>query len=165
MRGLVLGNRPFDTSVRVLGAVTGAALAIAVVAGYELSRSSDEADVQALVAGSPPLLSKAAFQAKVGVRITRVSVTGDGGLLDLRFQVLDPRAAASIHDASTPPQLVDESTGVVVSQLLMGHMHTGKMNPGQTYYLLFNNPGNLVRRGGSVTVQLGSARLADVAVE
>jgi len=94
----------------------------------------------------------------------RVAVSGGGGLVDLRYQVLDPDAAASIHDLRRPPQLVDERTGVLVSGLLMGHSHKGGLNPAQTYYLVFENPGSLVRRGGRVTVQLGAARVAHVPV-
>lgn len=60
---------------------------------------------------------------------------------------------------------MDERTGVVVNELFMGHSHHGQLKPAQTYYLIFNNPGNLVRRGGRVTVQLGAARLAHVPVQ
>ena len=91
-------------------------------------------------------------------------MSGAGGLVDLRYQVRDADAAASIHDVSTPPQLVDERTGVVVSSLLMGHSHKGRMNPAQSYYLVFDNPGGLVRAGSRVTVQLGAARVAHVPV-
>jgi ribosome biogenesis SPOUT family RNA methylase Rps3 len=110
------------------------------------------------------LLSNPAFERRIGVRIVRVAVSGGGGLVDLRYQVLDPDAAASIHDAATPPQLVDEPTGVLVGGLLMDHSHKGRMNAAQTYYLVFDNPGSLVRRGSRVTVQLGAARVAHVPV-
>jgi hypothetical protein len=154
------------TRVRVLGVVTGAALVAAGVAGYELAGSSGgtpQAQQPAIAAS--PVLSKAGFQHRSGVRIVRVAVTGAGGLVDLRYQVLDPDAAASVHDRSTPPDLVDERTGVVVNELFMGHSHHGRLKPAQTYYLIFNNPGNLVRRGSRVTVQLGAARLAHVPVQ
>jgi hypothetical protein len=154
------------TRVRVLGAVTGAALVAAGVIGYELASSSGGSPQarQPAIAASP-VLSKAGFQDRSGVRIVRVAVTGDGGLVDLRYQVLDQEAAASVHDRATPPDLVDERTGVVVNELFMGHSHHGQLKPAQTYYLIFNNPGNLVRRGSRVTVQLGAARLAHVPVQ
>ena len=81
----------------------------------------------------------------------------------MRFQVLDSSRAATIHDA--PPMLVDERTGVVVNELYMGHQHKGYMRAGQSYYLIFNNPGNLVARGSRVTVQLGHAQVAHVDVK
>ncbi|HEY6891246.1 MAG TPA: hypothetical protein VI300_25800 [Solirubrobacter sp.] len=115
-------------------------------------------------AAAAPLVSNAAFERRSGVRIVRVAVSGGGGLVDLRYQVLDPDAAASIHDAATPPALVDERTGVLVAALFMDHSHKGRLTAAQTYYLVFDNPGSLVRRGSRVTVQLGAARVAHVRV-
>jgi len=99
-----------------------------------------------------------------GVTITRVAVTAGGGLVDLRFRVVDPERAHALHDAATPPAVVDESSGLVVHDLLMNHEHTGDFRAGVTYYLVFNNPGNWVRRGARVTVLLGNAEVAHVRV-
>jgi hypothetical protein len=152
--------------VRLLGALTGAAIVLAVVGGYELTRHDDVAGARAGAARVPARLSSPAdFQRRTGVRIVRVAVSGGGGLLDVRYLVLDPTAAAAIHDKTTPPELVDERTGVVVRDLFMGHSHHGRFKAAETYFLLFDNPGTLVRRGSRVTVQLGAARLAHVRVE
>jgi hypothetical protein len=99
-----------------------------------------------------------------GVRIVRVAVSGGGGLVDLRYQVVDPDKAAALHASATPPALVDERTGVVVSRLFMGHAHSGELKAAVTYYLVFENPGNIVGRGGKVTVLLGDAQVEHVAV-
>lgn len=152
------------TRARVLGVATGAAVTLGALLGYQLTRHPDTAPARPRTAAPPPLVSKAAFEHRSGVRVVRVSVTGGGGLVDLRYQVLDPDVAASVHDAATPPQLVDERTGVLVNGLFMGHSHKGRLNRAQTYYLVFDNPGSLVHRGTSVTVQLGAARVAHVAV-
>jgi hypothetical protein len=101
---------------------------------------------------------------RTGVQLTRVAVTGGGGLLDLRFQVLDPNRANSLHDSSMPPAVVDEQTGLVVHDLLMNHSHSGKYTAGETYYLVFENPGNWVRHGSKVTVLLGGAQVEHVVV-
>jgi hypothetical protein len=151
---------------RLLGALTGAALVLVVVAGLRLARHDEAAGARAGAAPAPPrTLSPAAFQQRTGVRLVRVAVSGGGGLVDVRYEVLDPTVAASIHDAGRPPELVDERTGVVVRDLFMGHSHGGAYKAAQTYFLLFDNPGTLVRRGTRVTVQLGAARLAHVRVE
>jgi hypothetical protein len=164
VRGLALATRARATRARVLGGVTGAALVLVAIAGYQLTRHSDAAPARPRAVAPPALLSRAAFEHRSGVHIVRVSVSGAGGLVDLRYQVLDPDAAASVHDAATPPQLVDERTGVLVSGLFMGHSHQGRLNRAQTYYLVFDNPGSLVHRGTRVTVQLGAARVAHVPV-
>jgi hypothetical protein len=151
---------------RLLAVLAVAALAVAGVEAYHATRSSSSAAPgRPVAANSAPLLSEPAFQERSGVRIVRVAVAGDGGLVDVRYQVLDPETAASVHDKTTPPDLVDEGTGVLVNELFMGHMHHGPQHAAQRYALIFNNPGNLVRRGSRVTVQLGAARLAHVRVQ
>jgi hypothetical protein len=147
---------------RLAGAAAGAALILAGVAAYTLSHSSGVAGARANE--EPPVVSPAEFERLSGVRIVRVAISGDGGLVDLRYQVIDPTAADSIHDPDSPLELVDERTGVVVNELFMGHAHHGQLKVAQTYYLIFNNPGTLLRTGTRVTVQLGAARVAHVAV-
>jgi hypothetical protein len=152
---------------RAVGAATGAALMLIAIAGYQLTRdrtSTRPEPTPPRAVAAAPLLSNAAFERRSGVRIVRVAVSGGGGLVDLRYQVLDPDAAASIHDDAAPPQLVDERTGVLVDGLFMGHSHKGRLRAAQTYYLVFDNPGSLVRRGSRVTVQLGAAQVAHVPV-
>ena len=112
-----------------------------------------------------PKVSEAGLIDRSGVKIVYVAMTGGGGLIDLRFQVVDPDKAAALHDSATPPAMVDETTGVVVNSLLMGHSHTGAYTTGVTYYLVFENPGNLVQRGTRVSVLLGDAQVQHVLVQ
>jgi hypothetical protein len=154
--------------VRLLGALAGAGLVAAGAAGYVLVTSlaggqrDSVSPPQPVTEKIPPVVSAAGLARRNGIRIRQVAVTGAGGLIDLRYQVLDPDKAASVHTAL--PELVDERTGVVVDQLLMGHSHKGVMHAGQTYYLLFENPGDLVQRGTEVTVALGGLRVPHVRV-
>jgi hypothetical protein len=167
MRGHASATRSRATRSRALGAATGAALMLSAIAGYQLTRDRtpthpEPAPPRAVAA--PLLLSNAAFERRSGVRVVRVALSGGGGLVDVRYQVIDPDAAASLHDAATPPRLVDERTGVLVNELFMGHSHKGRLRAAQSYYLVFDNPGSLVQRGSRVTVQLGSAQVAHVPV-
>ena len=116
------------------------------------------------VAWGRPAVSPDGLVQRSGVRITRVAVTGAGGLVDLRFQVVDPDRAHTLHGPGTPPALVDERTGLVLSHLLMNHSHSGDYRPAVTYYLVFENTGNWVKRGGKVTVLLGDAQVEHVVV-
>jgi hypothetical protein len=112
-----------------------------------------------------PVVSEAGLAEKAGVRIVYVALTGGGGLIDLRFQVIDPDKAPAVHDQAYPPTIVDENTGLVVNQLLMGHSHTEPFNGGETYYLIFENPGSIVQTGGKVSVLLGNMEVDDVIVK
>ena len=146
-------------SVQLLGLATGAGLAVAGVAAYLLVSASDNAerapDAAAVEPAQsvPPIVSPEELERRDGIRVLRVALTGADGLVDVRYQVVDADKAASVHESA--PVLVDEQTGVVVDQLFMGHSHTGPLHAGETYFLLFENPGNLVARGSAVTVALG----------
>jgi hypothetical protein len=165
LRHLRRPSRDPGRRVRLLAALAGAGL---VVAGYVLVSQLAGGHRDSVSAGQketetiPPLVTAAGLAQRNGIRISQLAVTGAGGLVDLRYQVLDPDKAASVHTAR--PELVDERTGVVVDQLLMGHSHKGVMHAGQTYYLLFENPGDLVRRGSEVTVALGGLRVPHIRV-
>ena len=112
-----------------------------------------------------PVVTEDGLVEKIGVKIVSVAVTGDGGLIDFRFQVVDPDKANAVHDVNNPPTLVDEATGLVVNSLLMGHAHNGPYTAGQTYYLIFENPGNIVQSGNKVSVLLGNAEVDHVLVK
>jgi hypothetical protein len=142
----------------LLGVVGLAATAAVPLAVAVLHRSPAKS-----VQGTPVVSSSGLVQ-RSGVRIVRVAVSGAGGLVDLRYQVVDSEKAASVHSSTTPPLVIDERSGAVIGRLFMGHIHSQKPKVGLTYYLLFDNPGDVVRSGNRVTVQLGDARLAHVRV-
>jgi hypothetical protein len=145
--------------------VAGAVLALIPVA--MLSGVSFGSRHQTQIAKPPALpaaVSAAGLAERSGVRVVHVAASGAGGLLDLRYQVVNPDAAAAVHNPRTPPALVDERSGLVIGQLLMGHMHHGQSKAGVTYYLIFLNPGDAVRPGDRVSVVLGGARLEHVPV-
>jgi hypothetical protein len=169
--GYTLGPVP----ARVAGLAAGVVAAVLVVAlGLVVLRwwGGDD-DAAAVAAGRsavpvawqrPAVAGDAGLVARSGVRITQVAVSGGGGLVDLRYEVVDPDRANALHDPGTPPAVVDEKTGVVVHQLLMNHAHSGPFTAGVTYYLVFDNPANWVTRGSRVTVLLGDAQVEHVVV-
>ena len=164
-------GRPRRTRLVRLLAGVGLAVGITALARWLASPAGDGApreetsEQRAAAAWKRPLVSDDGLVERSGVRIVRVAVTGGGGLLDLRFQVTDADKAGVVHDAATPPAIVDEATGLVASKLLMGHAHTAPFRTAQTYYLIFENPGNVVHRGSEVRVLLGDAQVEHVAVQ
>ena len=149
----------------------GVLLGVLLAAGGLLGRALLDDDPQGAPAAAEAkpdwarqTVPAAGLADRLGVRLTRVAVTGDGGLLDLRFQVVDPDKAAAIHDQATPPAIVAEDSGLFLDGLLMGHSHSGPFKTAVTYYLLFENDGNLVDRGSRVTVLLGDVQVQHVVV-
>jgi hypothetical protein len=173
------GRRWSPGRVRLAGYVVGVGLVVGLAAlGFWLTTvvrgnpaaaaatsAPEAATAVASLALDRPIVTEEGLVEKSGVRIVYVAVTGGGGLIDLRYQVVDPDKANAVHDANNPPTLVDEATGLVVNQLLMGHLHTRTFTAGQTYYLIFENPGNIVQSGNKVSVLLGDAEVDHVTVK
>ena len=157
--------------LRVAGIVTGVLLVLGAVVVY-LVLSSSGSDRRAVstevsdpVSWGRPVVSAGGLAARSGVRITQLAVTGAGGLVDLRFEVVDPNNAATLHNPSTPPAVIDEKSGLVIHQLLMNHAHTDAFKAGVTYYYVFTNPHNWLQRGSRATVLLGNAAVEHVVVQ
>jgi hypothetical protein len=153
--------------VRIAGFLAGVLLAagIGALALWLPQRADGGPSVGPPPRWQRPSVSAAGLAERSGVRLVRVAVTGDGGLLDLRYQVVDPDKAVTVHENQTPPAIIDERTGLVLNRLLMGHAHTGQLKAAVSYYLVFENTGNWVRRGSEVTVLLGDAQVEHVVVK
>ena len=153
--------------VRIAGFLVGALIAagIGALALWLPQRSNGAPHAEPPPQWQRPSVSASDLAERSGVRLIRVAVTGGGGLLDLRYQVVDPNKAVTVHEAQTPPAIIDERTGLVLNRLLMGHAHHGQLKPAVSYYLVFENTGNWVHRGSEVTVLLGRAQVEHVVVE
>ena len=153
--------------VRIAGFLAGVLIAagIGALVLWLPQRSNSQPSASPPPNWQRPSVSTSGLAERSGVRLVRVAVTGDGGLLDLRYQVIDPNKAVAVHEAKTPPAIIDERTGLVLNRLLMGHAHHGQLKPAVSYYLIFENTGNWVRRGSEVTVLLGNAQVEHVVVK
>jgi hypothetical protein len=153
--------------VRIAGFLAGVLIAagIGALALWLPQRASGGSSAEPPPQWQRPSVSAAGLAERSGVRLVRVAVTGGGGLLDLRYQVVDPDRAVAVHEKQTPPAIIDERTGLVLDRLLMGHAHHGQLKAAVSYYLIFENTGNWVRRGSEVTVLLGDAQVEHVVVK
>jgi hypothetical protein len=159
------------TAARVAGTAVGVMVCLAIITLYvvapwdsdkPVAAGSEDQPVQ--VAWGRQAVDAQGLEKWTGVTITQVAVTGAGGLVDMRFEVLDPALATQIHDPATPPAVIDERSGLVVHDLFMNHAHSGSFHAGETYYFIFNNPRNWVHRGSKVTVLLGNTAVEHIVV-
>jgi len=150
-----------DSVLRRKALVAGAlSLLVAALAVWVLvARSSDDASRLGKV------LAPAAFEEQTGIRVVRVSIGAGGGLIDIRYQVLDPDKAVVVHDQKNPPAVVDEETGQVLGESWHTHPNRQTLRAGGTYYFLLLNEGRVVAPGGIVSVKIGGARLENVTVQ
>jgi hypothetical protein len=145
-----LRRRQTDTSVvaRVLAvlATVLAALALGWMVGSFANGSA------------PGVPQSNEIEAEWGVRFTSVTLTADGGLVDLRFVVLDPeKASLLLGDEEEAPRLAVREDGEVVLHPAM-ILHRG-LQTGHTYVLLYRNTGGVVRVGHDVSILAGDERI------
>jgi hypothetical protein len=144
----------------VIGAL--ALLVVLIGSGFAVHESLSRDDARGQVGTAPPV--SPAIEARWGVRVSHVGVSADGGLVDVRFVVLDPdRALALLGDATETniPVLIAEGSGAVVrSAALMPPKHN--LIAGRTMYLLYRNTGGAIQRGHTVTFGFGKLHLEHV---
>ncbi len=107
-----------------------------------------------------------AVEAQLGIRFSHVAVVGGGGLVELTYTVLDPEKATTFQsDTTHPPTLYrtgDSDNPVHIAALMkQGH----NLRPGQTYFILYENPKGVVHAGDTVRIDSKAGELADFPVE
>ena len=111
--------------------------------------------------------SQAVLESKWGVRVEGVRISGGGYVLDFRYRILDPQKAAAFADKRVKPFAVDQASGRrlgVPSPSKVGPLRTVSTLPGRTYFILFDNPGRLVKAGAKVKLVVGDCEIQDVPV-
>jgi hypothetical protein len=108
-------------------------------------------------AGTMPVSTE--IEEKFGVRFSLLAVTADGGMIELRYRVIDEGRAANFgHFTETAPMLIAEDTGEIVDVTIMG-LHNHRVEPGRQYYVLYRNTGGAIESGRPVTIALGDLKL------
>jgi hypothetical protein len=99
---------------------------------------------------------------KFGVRFSFVAVTAQGGMVELRYRVIDAGKAANFgHYTETAPMLISEDTGKVVDVTIMG-LHNHRVEQGRTYYVLYRNTEKAIQSHRPVTIAVGDLKLEHV---
>jgi hypothetical protein len=115
-----------------------------------------------------PLPSNPAIEAGWGIRFTAVLLEADRGMLDVRYQVVDPAKSGRIHGgksgvdpkaqvANLPTMILESGHGRLTPSSAMmhfEHFHFQTELVGNTYSLLYGNSGGLLHLGDKVTIQL-----------
>ena len=119
--------------------------------------------------GSPApssAIDAATLQERYGVRIDKVAVTGGGGLVDVRFTVLDPgKARPILQDPASRPKLVVEDGGLVLDGPVHGLMRNVRLQKDAACFLLYPNARGAVKSGTRVAVAFGNVKVASVVAQ
>jgi hypothetical protein len=112
--------------------------------------------------GTP--VSSAVLESKYGTRIDLVALTALGGLVQLRFTVLDKTKAETLfHVAENMPTLIAEPSGKVLHSPT-GMRHHLTLLDGGSYFVLYANAGNALSEGTPVSVQIDDVVLEHLVV-
>jgi len=111
----------------------------------------------------PTVPQDPSVESKSGIRVTRANLAGDGGLIDLRYIVLDPTLATEFTgNTDAPPVIVRGGAKLDrVAAMREGH----DLRPGQTYYLIYLNRAGTVHRGDKIDLEIAGVTLHSVPVE
>ena len=108
--------------------------------------------------------------AEWGMEVLGLTTSAAGYMLDFRYRVTDPDKALSFMDRQEKPYLIDQATGVrlfVPSPPKVGPLRQTSRKPvaGRTYFVLFANPGRIIKPGDTVTVAVGDCRFENLIVQ
>jgi hypothetical protein len=104
-----------------------------------------------------------------GVDIVGVRPVSSGYMLRFAYRVLDPVKAAPLFDERTKPYLYDAASGARMAVPAMENIGELRQTPkpvaDRTYFVIFGNPGKLVKSGGHVRIVVGRFEIDDLIVD
>jgi hypothetical protein len=139
-------------------------LALLVLAAVAVQLwSSNGAGQREMAADGIPL--NPAMEERFGVRITGLHVVARGGLIDLRYRVVDAGKAKIFgHYTETSPMIIAEESGLPVEVTIMG-LHNHRVETGRIYYILYRNTADALEPGALATIQIDDLTLEHVPVQ
>lgn len=116
------------------------------------------------IAGSTAVTADELEQ-QYGVRIDVVGLLASGGLIELRFQVVDAdKATALFGEPEDMPMLAVEGSSRVLESA-KGMKHQLTLLDGAAYFFLYTNSGNAVEEGSQVSFVMNGIRLPHLTVQ
>jgi hypothetical protein len=103
-----------------------------------------------------------------GVEVIGVKPVSSGYMLAFRYRILDPDKAKSLNDRKSKAYLIDEATGTrlaVPALENVGELRSGAAPVAdRNYFMIFGNPGRLVKSGSRVSIVIGNFRVDQLVV-
>lgn len=109
------------------------------------------------------------FRRNWGVELLGVRRVSSGLMLRFDYRVSDPARAVALNDKHARPYLIDETTRTALSVPAMENVgelrQVAPYQANRTYFIIFGNPGGLVKHNGRVTLVVGNLRAEGLVVE
>jgi hypothetical protein len=106
--------------------------------------------------------SASVLEERYGIRVTLIGVTAAGGMVDFRFLVLDPQKALQLYnDPVKMPKLIAVEKGIPIT-VPREDKQIDELVAGRVYFILFPNPGGVVKPGMPVSVVIDELHLEPI---
>ena len=103
-----------------------------------------------------------------GVEIVGIKPVSSGQMLAFRYKILDAEKAKLLNDRKSKAYVIDEATGIrlaVPAMEKVGELRQGSTpEEGRIYFMVFGNPGKVVKSGSRVSVVIGNFRIDGLVV-
>jgi hypothetical protein len=164
-----------------LAAVRKVSMAGVLIGGACISAGATQVTPQAtdsaLVAADAKPHSSANWQAREGLYFKRnwgidivgVKPVSSGYMLAFRYRILDPEKAKMLNDMKSKAYIIDEASGIRLAVPAMenvGELRTGSAPiANRTYFMIFGNPGKVVKSGSLISVVAGNFQVNGLVVD
>jgi hypothetical protein len=109
------------------------------------------------------------YARRFGVDHLQVRSTASGASLQFRYRVLDAHKAQILNDKRATPYMIDMQTGnrllVPTMEKIGALRQMAAPEVGREYWMVFSNPGKLVKPGQRVDIVVGPFRVEGLTVE
>ena len=106
---------------------------------------------------------------RYGVDHLQVRSIASGASLEFRYRVVNVQKAKSLSDKRANPYMLDWKSGAKLSvpqtEQIGSLRQVSTQEQGREYWMIFSNPGKLVKPGDRVDVVAGASRLEGLIVE
>lgn len=154
--------RPRRFSLKV--GIIGGAAAMAIAAGGMAWLQGSSGGSSSVLAASNPVSTKV-LEERYGAKVQMVGLLAAGGLIELRFQVVDAdKAMALFGPVDEMPLLAVEGTDTVLTSA-KGMKHHMTLLDGGSYFIFYTNAANAVQEGSQVSMVINGVRLEHIVVQ
>ncbi len=159
-------GRPEEVSSRAYGwprlgpwiaAVLGV-LVLPLALAIGITSAAAAPDNFAARAASARVVSAADLEQAYGIKVSLIGVIAAGGLVNVRFTVVDKEKATHLlHDSAALPSLYIETRGAVLRST-QAKAHKMTVVDGASYFILYPNSGGVIQAGTPVSIVIDEVR-------
>jgi hypothetical protein len=172
--------RTNGTSGRTRKLLAGLLVSAFVISSCFAQSSAAKTDPEPAVGQVPPVAvaqrsgnwharEGAYYKRNWGIDVVGVHRVSSGYMLRFSYRIVDPELARPLNEQTAKAYLIDEATGARLAVPAMENIgelrQTGTPKSDRTYFIIFGNPGKLVKTGNVVAVVIGNLHLGGLVVD